>query len=358
MRFPRPLLAHGSEGERWHARKGGAAGGARGGRGLAGDRDADPGARNRHRRDCRAFEPEASPRLCRQARPGHPCQVRPAPRFEALPSPRRQARPRLRRRLPGLRRPDEFALEREAPVAHGPLEPPQNTVSAALRIGGGPCQDPCRQPPGQSVALTAIADQSRAHLEHRPGAPRPSPVCGYVAVESRRPVRRRWRAGPAADPPGQMLVLEVDQPRDEGQVAVAIAAAPVGAAEARRDGPPFSLDDQERGAVRADPGSSASATGSPGILTSMCSARTRSKTVRIRLWSSGGMSSGGTAAGSVAVSRCQPDAKRRSLVALMHTFPRKLGGGLPGGCLPNLPYESAGSASVQGSVRLRPSNDW
>ena len=43
----RGLLAHGSDGEHGHARKGGAAGGARGGRGLTGDRDADPGARNR-----------------------------------------------------------------------------------------------------------------------------------------------------------------------------------------------------------------------------------------------------------------------------------------------------------------------
>ena len=101
-----------------------------------------------------ALEPEASPGLGRQARPGHLCQVRPAPRFQALPGPRRQARPGLRRRLPGLRSPGEFTLELEAPLAHGPLEPTANAVSVALRIGGGPCHGPCRQPPGESVALT------------------------------------------------------------------------------------------------------------------------------------------------------------------------------------------------------------
>jgi hypothetical protein len=75
------------------------------------------------------------------------------------------------------------------------------------------------------------------------------------------------------------------------------------------------------------------------------------------------MSSGGTAAGSLAVPRRQPDAKRPNSIALIQTFPAEWAG-LPGVCLPDLPYQPAGSAVLvsrvsvrSGSVRLRPSNN-
>jgi len=68
-----------------------------------------------------------------------------------------------------------------------------------------------------------------------------------------RPVGR-WSAGPAADPPGEVLVLQTDQLRDQEQVAVAIPAAPVGASEALRDRPALTLEVQERSRVRTGPG--------------------------------------------------------------------------------------------------------
>ena len=161
-------------------------------------------------------------------------------------------------------------------------------AAAALPQGRG------RQPPGESVALILVEGERRAYLDHRPGAPGPSPVRGHVAADG-EPVGRRGSAVLAADPPRKVLVLEANQLRDQDQVAVAIAAAPVAAGKARRDRPALALEDQERSRVRPGPGIARLVGPCSGICAASRSARARSNAATIFAWSSGGINSGGTA---------------------------------------------------------------
>lgn len=141
---------------------------------------------------------------------------------------------------------DPLMLDLEPAVSGDPFEPTGGADAGqlALRVCGGARSSRSGQSPGKPVAPMRVMRVGDPQLEHRPHSPGLSPVCRLVSAEAGRPFRER--RNPGTHSPSQMPVLQLNELRDHEQVAVAVAAAPVGPMEPHRERPALMLDDQER----------------------------------------------------------------------------------------------------------------
>jgi hypothetical protein len=125
------------------------------------------------------------------------------------------------------------------------LEAIDDSLEGPVGLGGDAGAGRGQELPGDPVTLTPVFGVGRPQLDQRPDGPGAAPIGRGVPAERRRFLGRQRGYCPTVDSPHEVLVLQTAELGDQDQVAVALAAIPIGALKARANRTPLVVEGQE-----------------------------------------------------------------------------------------------------------------